>query len=393
MGFCLSGDASKGLSSCMKPSNTNWCQASLLFLVPFLVVFVISCTSESNPPPPSGAAHQEVNSVAQGFTQANSMSEDELSSSLLNTKLSDKSAQSGIESIYADTDGDQIPEHIAICDRTKVCINHPLSNSTNIYSQPSWAGVYLTAVVDTDGEPGEEVIVLATNRDGQLACICLVHDSTGTVETYSNPFWYSASIVSITDTDGEPGEDIVFIAHDEQGAFACICVVHDQQHDYKVYADPAWATVRIEWIEDTDAQPGKEIIAEVRGTRDDFRCFCVIHDRPGSMTAYSKPAWEAGAIYKVADTDGNAGEDIIISYTATPGGGVSVIHDMSQEVSMYSFSGAPSTIQRFANSDKTKGSELCIQLGQEKGYVMIKDKSRESFLAETCTSQLLKALL
>lgn len=385
----LPWDASKGFPFSVRPSIASCYQTVLLFLVPFLMVFVISCNGEPSPPLPLAAPHQDANSIAQGSLQKNSMSTDESSSSDPDTKPDDKSAQSGIESIYADTDGDQVPEQIAICDHTKVCINHPFSSSTNIYGQPSWAGVYLAAVADTDGEPGDEVIVLAMNREGQLVCICLVHDRTGKVESYSDPFWYSASIASITDTDGESGQDIVFIARDEQGAFNCICVIHDRQHDYKSYADPAWATARIEWLEDTDAQPGKEIIVEVRGAADDFRCFCVIHDRAGSVTSYFKPVWGAGAIYTVADTDGNPGEDIIISYFAEPGGGVSIIHDISQEIIMYSFSGAPPTIQHLSSFDKTKGNELCIQLGQEKGYVIIKDKSRESVPVETCTAQVL----
>lgn len=181
------------------------------------------------------------------------------------------------------------------------------------------------------------------------------------------------------------GLDIVFIAHDDLGVLQCVCVIHDRQNSYKAYNDLTWKSARIEWLEDTDAEKGNEIVVEARGATDEFRCVCVIHDRAGTMTSYASPLWRASTIYKIADTDGHPGDDIILAYRTDAEDGIAVIHDPRQEISTYGFPGLHPAIQRLIYDGNTpKGADICIFLDDQKGSVVIRDKSHEMISVQIC---------
>src|SRR5918996_1505655 len=74
----------------------------------------------------------------------------------------------------ADTDGDGTIDQVTICQTNKVCVFHPSNGVTTTYSEPSWSSIAVNSVVDTDGNPGAEIILAATSN-GRFHCICVIH--------------------------------------------------------------------------------------------------------------------------------------------------------------------------------------------------------------------------
>ena len=345
---------------------------------------IMSCTGESGPSSTSTPQQDMAGAISTGAGSIPVAAETGGSSSTPSKFFSDFQ-ESGISVLYADTDGNQSSEQIEVCERAKLCIHHQSASSPNTYTQAGWGDIYLAGVENTDGERGEEVIVIARTLGGRLACLCVIHDQTGSVQSYAEPSWRTISIVAITDTDGEPGLDIVFIAHDELGVLQCVCVVHDRQGSYKAYNDLTWQSARIEWLEDTDAEKGKEIVVEARGATEEFQCVCVIHDRAGTVTSYTNPMWRASTIYQIADTDEHPGGDIILAYRTDTEDGIAVIHDPRQQISTYGFPGLHPAIQRLTYGGNTeKGADLCIFLDDQNGLVVIRDKSHETISVPIC---------
>ncbi len=376
--------SNQGVSVSYSWLRNHWVRYAWGYGIALSVSLIMSCTSESDLTLTSSTTQQNVTDSISSPAGTPVAINTGGSSNVPNKPSSDFQA-SGITALYADTDGDEFPEQIEICDRSKLCILHQSSSLPNTYSQAGWADIYLVGVENIDGERGDEVIVLARTLTGQLLCLCVIHERTGGIQSYSDPAWHTISIAAITDTDGEPGLDIVFIAHDEWGVLQCVCVVHDRQGSYKAYNDLTWKSARIEWLEDTDAEKGKEIVVEARGAADEFRCVCVIHDRDGTVVSYSNPSWRTSTIYKIADTDEYPGDDIILAYKTDAEEGVAIIHDPRQEISTYGFSGAHPAIQRLIYDGTTaKGADLCVVLDDPNGSVVIRDKSHEVLPVQNC---------
>lgn len=189
---------------CSRLQN-DWARYAWECWIALSICLIMSCTSESGPSSTSTPAQQGVTGAIPTGPANTPVAVE--TGGLLSTpnKASSGSPESGIEALYADTDGDQFSEQIGICERSKLCILHQSASSPNTYTQAGWADVYLAGVENTDGERGEEVIVIARNPDGKLACLCVIHERTGSVQSYVDPSWYTISIAAITDTDGEPG--------------------------------------------------------------------------------------------------------------------------------------------------------------------------------------------
>lgn len=365
--------------------QNDWARYARECWLALSICLLMSCMGESGPDSTSMTPQQDIAGVIPTGPVSIPMNAETGVLSSAPSKASSGTQESGIVALYADTDGDQFSEQIEICERSKLCILHQSASSPNTYTQAGWTDIYLAGVEDTDGERGDEVIVIARTLDGKLACLCVVHERTGSLQSYADPSWHTISIAAITDTDGEPGLDIVFIAHDDLGVLQCVCVVHDRQGSYKAYNDLTWKSARIEWLEDTDAEKGREIVVEARGAADEFRCVCVIHDRDGTMVSYSNPSWRTSTIYKIADTDEYPGDDIILAYKTDAEEGIAIIHDPRQEISTYGFSGAHPAIQRLIYEGTTaKGADLCVVLDDPNGSAVIRDKSHEVLSVQNC---------
>ena len=86
-------------------------------------------------------------------------------------------------------------------------------------------------VTDTDGQPGAEIIVLWARGVGALSSkgIDVIHDRTGVTKEY-NYQRSNFSINSLTDTDGQPGAEIVVLWARGVGSLSSngIDVIHDR---------------------------------------------------------------------------------------------------------------------------------------------------------------------
>lgn len=326
-----------------------------------------------------------------------------------------------------DTNGDGLVDQVAVCQGNKICVTRGGSGIVNIYSDPTWNSVSINTVVDTNGVAGDDIVIVATNGFGAFQCICIIHDNILSYVQYNDPGWSSVSINtvketnnssgadvvlvvtnalgqfqcicvihdkigsfssykdaanwasvsinSVTDTNGTGGNDIVLIATNASGAFWCICVIHDNAGTYSTYRDaPNWASVNIRAVSNTDGTAGNEIVLIATNGSGAFWCVCVIHDNGGSIATYRDAAnWGTVSINSVVDTDGVVGTDVIVVYAKFGGSpGISMVHDKVGSWQNYPFPGN-FTIQSVANTDGVAGAEVCssLQLG---GFIRITDR-------------------
>lgn len=127
-----------------------------------------------------------------------------------------------------------------------------------------------------------------------------------------------------------------------------MCVIDDRGRVSRPYIDSSWQSVGLGWIEDTNGVPGKEIVIEARDTNGDLLCVCIIHDGNNHLTSYSDALWKSAAIYLAADTDGQAGVEIVLTYAVDGGGGVGVVRDRTERLEPTPSSG---TAQLFSKSE------------------------------------------
>ncbi|MBX9656919.1 MAG: hypothetical protein K2X00_00010 [Nitrospiraceae bacterium] len=292
--------------------------------------------------------------------------------------------RSEIAYFQADTDGDGSQEEVYLCRSARVCIKHDGLSSLSIYSNPNWQTVSLVAVHDTDGEAGSEIIVVAISKDASLACICVIHERTGAVESYRAAGWHTASIFATTDIDGDKAAEVFILARDNQDALQCICVIHDRERTIHTYHSPIWSTLGSYYIEDADGRPGKELIVEIRDRNNGLACVCIIHDQNEQAKIYNESHWHSGTVNQLVDTDGQPGMEIVVSYTSESANGIAVIHDREESISDYSFSGDNPTIQQVADFDSAKGAELCVLLANRDALVLIADRTHEQMSVEAC---------
>lgn len=293
----------------------------------------------------------------------------------------------GIVSMYEDTDGDDAADLVEVCDQNKLCIEHPSKSSSRaIYSHPLWEVLSLVAVEDTDGEPGAEVIILAMSADTEVVCVCVIRDRSNSVEPYADSRWHTVKVETVVDTDGAPGKEIVLVAHNADGALTCVCVIDDRGRASRSYIDSSWKSVRMGWIEDTDGVSGKEVVIEVQNIQGELLCVCIVHDQANRLSSYSDELWKSGTIYLAVDTDGQPGLEIVLTYTAGDGGGgVGVVRDRTQETRTYIFHGDSPAIQQVGDFDRAQGQEVCVLLSHRREYVLITDRVNQQQSVMDCT--------
>ena len=297
-----------------------------------------------------------------------------------------RDSATGIAAIYADTDGDAAPDLIEVCAQNTLCIEHPSkSSSRTTYSHPLWESLSLVAVEDTDGEPGAEVIILAMSADTGVVCICVIRDRSNSIEPYADARWHMVKIETVVDTNGAPGKEIVLVARDADGALTCVCVIDDRGRVFRPYIDSSWQAVGLGWIEDTNGAPGKEIVIEARDVHGDLLCVCIIHDDSNRFTSYSDVRWKSAGIYLAADTDGQPGVEIVLTYAVDGGGGVGVVRDRTEETRTYPFLGDSPSIQQIGDFDRAKGQEVCVLLSHRREYVLITDRDNQQQAVSDCS--------
>lgn len=352
-----------------------------------LIAATLACSREDGAGASSAPASLSVSAAAtdlglrdgqKGTNQTALPAESESSAS------SRRVSATGIATLNADTDGDESQEEVSLCQPASICIKHATSSSPSVYSNPNWHSVSLVAVHDTDGEAGSEVIAVAVSEDGRLACICVIHERTRSIESYRAVAWHTASVFATTDIDGDEAAEVFLLARDELGELQCICVIHDRDRTMHAYNNPAWSVLGSHYLENTDGFPGVELVMEMWDRDNRLVCVCIIHDQTEQIKSYGDSHWRTGIVNQPVDTDGQPGMEVVVSYASGSVSGVVVIHDREEKVSDYRFPGDNPTIQQVADFDSVKGAELCVFLPNSKGLVMIIDRTHEKEAVEMC---------
>ena len=161
----------------------------LSFVVSTLVLFatIPACSREDTASASAVPASLDVNAAATDLGQRNDQNGTNQTALLAESESltsNRRGSATGIASIYADTDGDAALDFVEMCDQNKLCVEHlSKSSSKTTYSHPLWKALSLVAVEDTDGEPGVEIIVLATSIDRGVVCVCVIRDRTNSIGT------------------------------------------------------------------------------------------------------------------------------------------------------------------------------------------------------------------
>lgn len=285
--------------------------------------------------------------------------------------------------IMGETDGDGFLEEISVCEVNKICVATFETGSKRMYENGTWHTVDLIAVQDTDGEAGAEIVTVAYTREGQLACVCIIHDKAKSIEFYRGQRWSSAKVEALEDTDGIGGAEVLVQIRADDGKLQCLCLIRDRDRTVREYSDVAWTTVQIKAVTDTDGESGKEVVFESRNLDNEVLCVCVIRDRKDELAIYTDSQWQTGEVSLLMDTDGKPGLEIIVTFTRVSDSGITIIHDVSRTSKTYRFTGKH-TIQQVRNYDQSQGDEICVILPTLEKFVLITDRAQEQEVVESC---------
>ena len=287
------------------------------------------CTQDNNPP--TGALTANESSSA-SLNEKSSKATPQLPDDKKDRSKTGIQNRSDFALIMGETDDDGLPEEISVCENNKICITTLETGSKRMYENGTWHTVDLIAVEDTDGEAGAEIVTVAYTREGQLACVCIIHDKTKSIEFYRGQRWSSAKVENLEDTDGEPGKEVLF---------------------------------------------------ESRNLDNELLCVCVIRDRKDELATYTDSQWQTGEVSLLTDTDGQPGLEIIVTFMSVSDSGITIIHDVSRTSKTYLFTGRH-TIQQVRNYDRSQGDEICVLLPTLEKFVLITDRAQEQEVVESC---------
>ena len=285
--------------------------------------------------------------------------------------------------IMGETDGDGFLDEISVCEINKICVTTLETGSNRMYEDGTWHTVDLIAVEDTDGEAGAEIVMVAHTSEGQLACVCIIHDKTKSTEFYRRQTWSSAKVETLEDTDGIGGKEVFVQIRADDGNLQCLCIIRDRDRTVREYSDVAWATVQIKAVADTDGKPGKEVLFESRNLDNEVLCICVIRDRKDELAIYIDSQWQTGDVALLTDTDGQSGLEIVMTFMSGLDSGITIIHDVSRTSKTYLFA-ERHTIQQVRNYDRSQGDEICVLLPTLEKFVLITDRTQEQEVVESC---------
>jgi len=282
-----------------------------------------------------------------------------------------------------ETNDDGLQEEISICEFNKICVTTLDTRDKRVYQHSAWHNVELIAVQDTDGEPGAEIVLLAHTHEGLLACVCVIHDKTTSIEFYRGLGWSSVDSTTLANTDAIDGDEILVQVKTEEGTLRCLCLIRDRDRTVREYADQSWRTIQIKEVVDTDGALGKEVIFESRDANDQLICICILRGHENELTTYSNSQWRTGEIQLLADTDGQPGLEIVVAFRNGTDSGITIIHDVSQTSKTYLFE-EEHTIQQVRNYDRSSGDEICVLLPSREKFVLITDREKKKEAIDSC---------
>lgn len=239
------------------------------------------------------------------------------------------------------------------------------------------------------------LIIGETNDDGlseeisacEFNVICVTTLDTGSKRMYQHSAWQTVRLIAVQDTDGDPGAEIVVVAYTREGLLACVCVIHDKANSIQFYGGQGWGSVEVQTLANTDGIDGEEILVHVKSDEGKLRCFCLIRDRDRTVREYSDVAWTTLRFRIVADTDGESGKEVIFEArdAADQLVCVCVIRDQKNELVSYTDSKwKMGEVQLFTDTDGQPGLEILVTFmnGSSSGITVIHDASRTSTIYE-----------
>ncbi len=171
--------------------------------------------------------------------------------------------------LYADTNGDGVTDTISTGATTNnISIYHPNTGSTTYYNfSPSLVLTIVSAAHNTDGRPGNEVVLYSTSSAYGQA-IQIIDDARGTTRQYRmDPFNSSRiSIVSMLDTDGLLGDEIVVSVGTGSGPLGELAIrfIDDARNTIRQHTIGSGLTFfEITSVTDTDGRAGAEVVTRI----------------------------------------------------------------------------------------------------------------------------------
>jgi hypothetical protein len=199
-----------------------------------------------------------------------------------------------------------VNDTLVICDRTQSIERFPGASLT-------YYGNY-----ELDGEPGLEMLFRVCYQSPYRHYVRVISQSDGSCREYniSNLSQDTYLETYDFDLDGEPGAEIV--ARDYvPGKLAVISCRNNTIHNYTVDYGLTWCT---DGHDDTDGQPGREIIIEADGYSGGStdKHFIIIHDRTQSVTDYTGFGTTTPGfwLFRSVDLDGVSGNELIFEKTS-----------------------------------------------------------------------------
>jgi len=186
---------------------------------------------------------------------------------------------------------------------------------------------------DTDGDKALDAVAICQNTK-----VCISRGRTNEQIIYSEPAWVSVRILDVQDTDGRDGAEVILQAFDGEGLLVCLCVIHDADRSIASYQDTGWKSVTVHAVEDTDGLAGREIVFLAKDPLGALRCLCVIHDRSRDVQSYQDWEWSSVKSLWFEDTDGKSGMEVVLEVqnSVEQLSCICIIHDATQRVMKYS---------------------------------------------------------
>jgi hypothetical protein len=120
--------------------------------------------------------------------------------------LEQRALLSGPGSYSADFDGSGYTDSLTI-KVGGISIYHPQTGKSSWY--PISGAFAINTVADTDGRPGQEVVVVLPPSRSSTGGISVIHDRDRTTSYY--PISGDFAISKVADTAGQPGQEIVVV--------------------------------------------------------------------------------------------------------------------------------------------------------------------------------------
>lgn len=350
-----------------------WCIALCLSFIQ------AACTPDSSSLSVSSTANESSSASSSDASVSDPRSE----TSAPNDRLETNGKRPEFALIIGETNDDGLQEEISACEFNKICVTTLETKSKRVYQNSAWQSVSLIALQDTDGDPGSEIVLLAYTREGLLACVCVIHDKTTSIEFYGGLGWGSVEVKTLANTDAIDGDEIIVHVKTEEGTLRCLCIIRDRDRTVREYGDESWTTIHIKEVVDTDGESGKEVIFESRDATDQLVCVCILRDRQHEIGTYADSRWRMGEVKLFVDTDGQPGLEIVVAFMNASDSGITIIHDISRTSKTYLFEGGH-TIQQVRNFDRSQGEEICVLLLSREEFVLISDRVQEQEVVESC---------